>query len=156
MLYAIAAPWGVALAYSIATARVLYGDGAWFVLTHLLTPYRFNDYDFQRTFASVISQAPFLFGQRLGLDSVAAYIALYAFGIFVLPAVTILALHGSAPILRGLVLPTIAIALLRSYEGMLLVGPFLAMWATISAVQHEGRLESIGLVFAAIGSDSSA
>ncbi len=198
MFYATAAAWGAALAYSTATARVLYGDGAWFVLTHLLTPYRFNDYDFQRTFASVISQAPVLFGQRLGLDSVAAYTALYSFGIFVLPAVTmvialvlarkqpvlfamigfailvygfganfinteanlffgfvwlsvtILALYGSAPILRGLVLPAIAIALLRSYEGMLLVGPFLALWATISAVRHEGRLESIGLVFAAL------
>lgn len=198
VLYATAAAWGAALVYSTATARVLYGDGAWFVLTHLLTPHRFNNYDFQRTFASVISQAPVLFGQRLGLDSVAAYAALYTFGIYVLPAVamvialglarkqpvlfsmigfailvygfganfinteanlffgfvwlsvTILALHGLAPILRGLVLPAIAIALLRSYEGMLLVGPFLALWATIAAVRHEGRLESIGLVLSAL------
>lgn len=198
MLYAAAAAWGAALTYSTATARVLYADGAYFVLNHLLTPHRFNDYDFQRTFASAISQAPVLFGQRLGFDSVAAYAALYSFGIFVLPAVamvialvlarkqpvlfamiglailvygfganfinteanlffgfvwlsvSILALHGQAPILRGLVLPAIAIALLRSYEGMLLVGPFLAIWATIAAVRHEGQVESIGLVLAAL------
>lgn len=198
VLYATALAWGAALAYSTATARVLYGDGAWFLLIHLLTPHHFNDYDFQRTFASMISQAPILLGQRLGFDSVASYAALYSFGIFALPAVTmfialvlarrqpvlfamigfailvygfganfinteanlffgfvwlsvtILALQGPAPILRGLVLPAIAIALLRSYEGMLLVGPFLALWAAIAAFRQEGRLESIGLVLAAL------
>lgn len=194
VLFAATTAWGVALVYSTLTARVLYGDGAWFLLTHLITPHRFNDYDFQRTFASMISQSPILLGQRLGFDSVAAYAALYALGIFVLPSVmmvialflarkqpvlfaligfailvfgfganfinteanlffgfvwlsvTILALEDPAPILRGLVLPAIAIALLRSYEGMLLVGPVLAIWATIAAFRHEGRLESIGLV----------
>ena len=88
VLLATAAAWGAALAYSTVAARVLYGDGALYVLFHLLTPHRFNDYDFQRTFASVISQAPILFGQRMGLDSVAAYAALYSFGIFVIPAMT--------------------------------------------------------------------
>jgi hypothetical protein len=190
--------WGAALAYSSATARVLYGDGAWYVLVHMVKPHRFNDYDFQRTFASLISQAPVLFGQRAGVDSVAVYAALYSFGIFVIPAicmvlalylarrqpllfaanglailvygfgtnfinteanllfgfvwlaVTILALDGPAPILRGVVLPALGIALLRAYEGMLLVGPVLALWAVLDASRTEAHKERIGLVLAAL------
>jgi hypothetical protein len=198
VLFATAALWGAALAYSTASARVLYGDGAFYVLFHLTKPHRFNDYDFQRTFASLISQAPVLFGQRTGLDSVAAFAALYSFGIFVIPAiamvaalflarrqpplfaviglailvygfgtnfinteanllfgivwlsVSILALHGPAPILRGVALPALAIALLRSYEGMLLVGPVLALWAIVSAARTEVHKERIGLILAAL------
>lgn len=197
-LVAVAVAWGAALAWSAASARVLYGDGAWYVLVHLVTPHRFNDYDSQRTFASMISQAPVLFGQRAGLDSVAAYAALYSFGIFVLPAacmvlalylarrqpllfaanglailvygfgtnfinteanllfgfvwlaVTLLALEGRAPILRGVMLPMLGIALLRTYEGMLLVGPVLALWAILDSARTEAHKERIGLVLAAI------
>lgn len=179
-------------------ARVLYGDGAWYVLVHLLTRYRFNDYDFQRSFASYISQSPILFGQRLGLEPVAVYAALYSLGIFVFPALamlaalflsrrqpalfaanavaivvygfglnfinseanllfglvwlaaTIMALDRPAPILRGIVLPLISIALLRTYEGMLLVGPILAAWALVGAGRADSERERIGLALSAL------
>jgi len=198
VLLAVAVAWGVAIAYSTATARVLYGDGSWSVLQHLLTPLRFNDYDVQRSFASFITQAPILFGQRIGVDSVFAYAALYSFGIFVIPAVamvialslarqqpalfaanglailiygfganfinseanllfgfvwlavTILALEGPAPILRSVVLPTLAFAMLRLYEGMLLVGPVLALWAIMATARIEAARDRIGLVLAAL------
>ena len=45
----------------------------------------------------------------------------------------ILALDRPAPILRGMVLPLAAVVLLRTYEGMLLVGPVLALWAVVAA-----------------------
>jgi hypothetical protein len=198
VLLAAAGAWSATLAYSTASARVIYGDGAWCLLVHLLTPHRFNDYDFQRTFARLISQAPVLFGQRVGVDSVAGYAALYSFGIFVIPAicmvlalylarrqpllfaanglailvygfgtnfinteanllfgfvwlaVTLLALDGPAPILRGVVLPALGIALLRSYEGMLLVGPVLALWAILGAARTDAHKEHIGLALAAL------
>lgn len=190
--------WAAALVFAAASARVLYGDGAWYVLVHLITPNRFNDYDFQRTFASLISQAPVLFGQRMGVDSVAVYAALYAFGIFVIPAVAmftalvlarrqpalfaavalgilvygfgtnfinteanllfgfawlavvIIAMDRPAPMLRGIVLPAIGIALLRCYEGMLLVGPVLGAWAAVCAARTDVHKERIGLVLAAL------
>jgi hypothetical protein len=91
VLAAIAIAWAAALAYSAAIGRVLYGDGALYVLVNLLNPHRFNDYDFQRTFASVISQAPVLLGEKLGLQSVASYAALYGFGIYAIPAIAMLA-----------------------------------------------------------------
>ena len=198
VIVVIVAGWGAALTYSAATARSLYGDGAWFVLQHLLSPHHFNDYDTQRTFASLISQTPILFGQRLGFDSVASYAALYSFGVFAIPALlmvaalalvrkqpplfamlglsiliygfgvnfinseanlffgfvlfslAILAYHGPAPILRGFVLPVVAIALLRAYEGMLLVGPSLVLWAAIAVTRSEDYRERIGLMLAAL------
>ncbi len=196
--WAAAGAWGAALACSTVAARVLYGDGAYYVLLNMIKPHRFNDYDFQRTFASIISQAPVLFGQRLGLDSVAAYAALYSFGIFVIPAammvvalflarrqpllfagealailiygfgtnfinteanllfgfvwlsVAILALDGPAPVMRSLLLPALGIALLRMYEGMLLVGPVLALWTIVATARSESHQERIGLVISAL------
>ena len=193
-----AAGWGGALAYSTASARALYGDGAWYVLVHLMTPFRFNDFDSQRSFASYLSQAPMLFGQRLGLEPVAGYAALYSLGIFVLPATllltalflarrqpmlfaavatanvvygfgvnfinteanllfglvwfcaAILALDRPAPILRGIVLPLAAVALLRTYEGMLLVGPVLAMWAVVAAGRARTDVERVGLMLSGV------
>jgi hypothetical protein len=192
-----AAMWLAALGYAAVAGRVLYADGAWYVLVHLFTPHRFNDYDFQRSFASFISQAPVLFAQRFGADNVSTYAALYAFGIFGIPALmmlaalflarrqpalfaanaaaiaiwgfgtnfinteanllfgavwlagTILALDGPAPVLRGFVLPVLGLAMLRMYEGMLLAGPVLALFAAISARRAAAEQERIGLTLAA-------
>src|SRR6187551_1095431 len=47
--------------------RSLYGDGAYVVLGRLLRPMRFDDYDYHRSFASFIGQAPLFLGQRLGI-----------------------------------------------------------------------------------------
>jgi MFS family permease len=183
----------MALAYSTLAGRALYADGAWYVLVHLLTPHRFNDYDPQRSFASYITQAPILFGQRFGVDSVAIYAALYSIGVFVIPALamlvalflsrrqpllfavnsmaiatfgfganfintesnllfglvllsaTIIALDRPAQILRGAVLPILAFALLRTYEGMLLIGPVLAAWAFVVASRSTLEWERFGL-----------
>jgi hypothetical protein len=185
--------WAAALAYSMLASRVLYGDGSLYVLVHLITPHRFDDYDAQRTFASLITQAPILFGERLGFDSVRAYAALYALGVFVLPAaalfaalllgrrqpflfaalafaaafygfgsnyintesnllsafawlcIAIIAADGPHPILRGVLLPFIALALMRTYEGMLLVGPLLAAWAFLAASRLPSDMERFGL-----------
>jgi hypothetical protein len=193
---AIMAAWAAALVCSTAAARVLYGDGAWFVLVHLVTPHRFDDYDIQRTFGSLISQAPVLFGQRIGLASVADHAALYAFGVYWIPAfamgvalwiarrqalllaaiavaivvygfgvnfinteanllfgfawlcVAILALRGPAPTLRGICLPILGFAMLRIYEGMLLVGPLLFLWAVLEARRTTSDTERIGLMIA--------
>ncbi|HYC36887.1 MAG TPA: hypothetical protein VEC19_10725 [Usitatibacter sp.] len=194
---AAVAAWGAALAYSTLAGRVMYGDGAWYVLVHLITPHRFNDYDFQRSFASFVSQAPMLFGQRAGLESASAYVMLYSFGALVIPAMlmmaalvlarrqpvlfaanvvgiaiygfgtnfinteanllfglvwlaaTILALDRPAPLLRGFVLPVVSFGLLRTYEGMLLVGPFLALWAAIASTRAADVGERLGLLVAA-------
>lgn len=198
VVLAATAAWGAALAYSTFAARVLYGDGAWYVLVHLQNPLRFNDYDAQRSFASFISQAPVLLGQRLGLESVASYAALYSVGVFVLPAaamlaalvlsrrqpllfaanmvaivvygfginfinseanlllglawlcMTVMAMEGTAPFLRGFVLPLLAVALLRTYEGMLLVGPILALWAFTAAGRTVDPRERLGLLLSAM------
>lgn len=195
---AAAALWGAALAWSAAAGRVLYADGAWYVLVHLFNPHRFNDYDFQRSFASFVSQAPMLFAQRFGAEKVAVYAALYSFGTFWIPAIamlaalvlarrqpalfaanafaivvwgfgtnyinteanllfglvwlaaTILALDRPAPILRGFALPLIGLVLLRTYEGMLLVGPILALFAALAAHRAATELERIGLVLAGL------
>lgn len=176
----------------------MYGDGGWFLLTHLMTPFRFNDYDRQRSFASFVTQAPVLFGQRMGFEDVASFAALYSAGTFVLPALimmlslfltrkqpvlfavngfamvvygfginfinseanllfalvwlaaTILALDGLAPQLRGFVLPVISVALLRTYEGMLLVGPVLALWAGVGFGRSENEREKFGLAMASL------
>ncbi len=208
---AVAAVWFAAFAYSVLTARVLFGDGASFLLKLLISPHNFLDYDTQRTYASLITQAPVLFGQRLELrfgtvsgdaalyaSDVSGYAALYALGVFGIPAllmtlalflarkqrllfmaiglaivvygfgvnfinseanlffglvwlaVTILALNGTVPILRGLILPLIAIVLLRTYEGMLLVGPVLAFWSISAARKSSNHIEQIGFVIAAV------
>src|SRR5258708_10137351 len=47
----------------------------------------------------------------------------------VLLAGALIASEKSAPILRGFLLPGVAFALVRVYEGMLLGGPILAVWA---------------------------
>lgn len=193
---AIIGAWAAALVYSGAAGRVMYGDGAWLVLWHLATPYRFHDIDFQRSFALYISQAPILFGQRAGLENVSAYVLLYWFGALVIPALammaalflarrqpllfaanvaaiavygfgtnfinteanllyglawlaaTILALDRPAPVLRGVVLPVAAFALLRTYEGMLLVGPVLALWALFAWERASHPGERLGLATA--------
>src|ERR1700682_6604116 len=190
--------WLACLAASALTARVLYADGAWFVLIHLLNPHHFNDYDSQRSFASFITQAPILFGQRIGVASVAAYAVLYSIGGFVLPAslflfslllarrqpfvfgalgfaaivfgfgvnfinteaniffglvcfsATILLLKCPRPLLRGLGLPILAFTLLRVYEGMLLVGPVLALWSFLALRKSDRIDEQIGLTIATL------
>jgi hypothetical protein len=198
VLAGVALGWAIALAYAALAGRSLYGDGGWFVLVHLVTPFHFNDYDFQRSFASFVSQAPILLGQRLGLGGAADYAALYTVGAFAIPAaalwsalavarrqpalfaaiafaiaiygfgtsfinteanllfglvwlaVAILALEAPAPFLRGFALPAIGFALLRAYEGMLLVGPVLALWAMLSSLRPHSEGERIGLVVAAL------
>ena len=193
MFVVAAVAWGGALAYSALAARVLYGDGSFYVLAHLLKPHRFNDYDSQRSFASFITQAPMLLAQRFGVDMVAWYAIFYSVGVFVFPALamlaalffsrrqpvlfatnaaaiivygfganfinteanllfglvwlsaTILALDRPAPILRGIVLPVIAFALLRTYEGMLLIGPVLALWSLYAASLAQTDRERLGL-----------
>lgn len=192
------AGWAVALACSALAARVLYADGAAYVLTHLTDPLQFNDYDAQRSFASFVSQAPVLLGQAIGLQSVASYAALYAAGVFGVPAammfaalfvargqpmlfaanlfaivvfgfglnfinseanlffglalacMTILALDGAAPLLRGAVLPLLALVLLRVYEGMMLAGPVLALWAYFAMARAGGKMERLGLGIALV------
>jgi hypothetical protein len=194
----IAVAWLAALAASTATGRAMYGDGAYYVLVHLVTPHRFNDYDFQRSFASFVSQSPILLGQRLGLQGAAAYAALYGVGAFVFPALamiaalflarrqpvlfaanafaiavygfgtnfinteanlmfglvwlaaTIMALDRPAPVLRGFLVPMIAFALLRCYEGMLLAGPVLAAWALLGTRRAASDTERFGLLLAAL------
>jgi hypothetical protein len=195
---AVTAIWLVCLAYSTLAARVLYADGAWYVLVHLITGNRFNDYDAQRSFASFISQAPLLAGQKFGVDSVSIYAALYGIGVFVIPAiamicamflarrsllmlaanvfavvvfgfsanfintesnllfglvwlsVTILALPQWREWLAGYVLPLIAFALLRVYEGMLLVGPILSLWAFMESRRATNAGEAFGLRVASL------
>jgi hypothetical protein len=190
--------WLACLAASALTARALYADGAWIVLIHLLNPHHFNDIDSQRSFASFITQTPILFGQRIGVASVAAYAALYSIGILVLPAslfllslllarrqpfvfsalgfgaivfgfganfinteanilfglvclsATILLLKGPRPLLRGLGLPILAFTLLRVYEGMLLVGPALALWSFLTLRKSDRANEQSGLTIATL------
>jgi hypothetical protein len=65
-------------------------------------------------------------------------------------ATIILALPGTHSRLRAFVLPMIAFALLRIYEGMLLAGPVLAVWAFLVSVRTEDLHEKIGLTLAAL------
>jgi hypothetical protein len=194
----VALAWAAALAYSTLSGRALYGDGSLYVLIHFQVPHRFDDYDFHRSFAGFISQVPILVGERLGLQTVAAYAALYSLGVF-LPAAaafvialylardqpvlfaanafatlvfgfgvnfinseanlffglavlcaTLLALERGAPLLRAFLLPLIGFALLRIYEGMLLIGPLLAVWSLAAATRAHGDLERVGLVLSAL------
>lgn len=62
----------------------------------------------------------------------------------------ILALPGRRPVLRGYVLPLIALALLRVYEGMLLAGPVLAIQSFAMARRHRGSEEQPGLTIATL------
>lgn len=185
--------WSICLAISVSTARVLYADGSHFLLSHLLRPNVFNNYDRNRLFASLITQAPLLIGDHLHVQTVSTYAALYSLGTFVLPAagfifsfylarhqpvlfavtalviavfgfgtnfinteaniffaltwvsLTCLALDGSHPVLRGVVLPLLAIVLLRVYEGIALVGPLLAVLALLQFRRSSSRLEKAGL-----------
>lgn len=189
--------WSAALAFSTFSARVLFGDGALYVLVNLQQPSRFNDYDFQRTFASLIAQAPVLLGQRIGVREVEDFAALYSLGVFGVPAAAmiaalylsrsqpglfaiiavaipvfgfgvnfinsetniyfglvwlaaaLLALPGLPRWWRGLALPLIALALLRTYEGMLLVGPVFAAWAFLEARESTSARDQVGLGLAA-------
>ena len=63
-------------------------------------------------------------------------------------AAVILALPDVRPLLRGLLLPLVAFALLRVYEGMLLAGPVLAGSAWLSLRDTRDMQEKIGLTFA--------
>jgi hypothetical protein len=186
--------WAFALIYSSISGRVMYGDGAWFLLQLLSSPHRFFDYDSQRTFSSLISQAPVLLGQRFGVSDVTSYAALYSFGVFAIPAIimmiatylsrnlrllfslnllavvvygfgvnyinsevnlffsltflilTILGLDLERPVLRGFFLPLASFCLLKSYEGMLLVGPLLSAWAIFASMKTKNSIEQAGLV----------
>jgi hypothetical protein len=197
-IWAISLAWLGSQLMAAALARSLYGDGGWYVLIHLLTPHQFNDYDFHRSFASFMTQAPLLLGQRLGAESVASYAALYSLGTFVFPAalfiyalylaqhqgtlfsatsaaiivfgfgvnfinsevnlffalvwlaVVMLSLQGVRPLLRGFALPIVAFTLTRVYEGMLLMGPLLALWALVAFNRTDNHQEKIGLSFAGI------
>jgi hypothetical protein len=193
---AFALAWAAALTYSSLMARALYGDGAYTLLYHLQHLSRFNDYDFARSFASFVIQAPVLVGQRFALQSVSAYAVLLSIGLYVIPAfvwiaallvsrphpslfvltavavavfgfganfvnteanhmmslawlaAVVLALPGPAPILRGIVLPLVAFALLRMYEGMLLAGPVLALWSFSAMLRAESDRERAGSIIA--------
>jgi hypothetical protein len=64
-------------------------------------------------------------------------------------AAVILVLPGRRPVLRGFLLPSLAFLSLRVYEGMLLVGPVLAIAAYVSSRKTDDAHERIGLTFAA-------
>ena len=64
--------------------------------------------------------------------------------------VSILALDRPAPVLRGFLLPLIAIVLLRVYEAMLLVGPVLAAWSVLAGGRATYDRERFGLGIAAL------
>lgn len=64
--------------------------------------------------------------------------------------VAILALDRPAPVLRGFLLPLLAIVLLRVYEAMLLVGPVLAAWSVVAAGRATQDRERFGLGIAAL------
>lgn len=186
--------WSGATAYAVVTARTLYADTAWILLSILANPGRFLEWDSYRAFVGLIYQAPVLLGQRLGVNAVSIYAALYSIGTLVVPtvafllalyivrrqfilfsiigfaatvfgfgvnfinseanvmfafvwlSVAVLALEREAPMLRGLLLPGLAFALIRSYEGMLMAGPILAAWAFMLAVRCRGQVDRIGLV----------
>ena len=65
-------------------------------------------------------------------------------------AAVLLALPRPHPSLRGFALPMIAFVLLRVYEGMLLVGPVLAVGAFLVSREREGTQEQVGLTIAAL------
>lgn len=65
-------------------------------------------------------------------------------------ATVILALPGRNAFLRGFALPAVAFVLLRVYEGMLLVGPFLALWSFLSAREAADSREQAGLTLATL------
>lgn len=62
----------------------------------------------------------------------------------------VLALPGRRRFARGIVLPVLAFALLRIYEGMLLAGPVLAGWAYVRARRTDDLDEKVGLVLATL------
>ncbi len=160
-----AASWGGALLYSSLSSRALYADGALYVLIHFQHPYQFDDYDSHRSFASFIAQSPLLAAQRFGAAGVASYAAMYSLGAFVFPALcmlTALFLSRGRPLLFAANLAAItvfgfgtnfinseAFALVRVYEGMLLVGPILAVWALVAARRAEVQ-DRIGLVLSSL------
>jgi hypothetical protein len=196
VMLTITAGWSVCLVVTAFVARVLYADGGLFVLTHLLNPYRFNDYDPNRTISSILTQAPILVGQQLGVEDVVTYAALYAMGTSALPAAaflyslwvsrnepvlfcstafaivvfgfganfinteanlffglawlasTLLVLRDPRPIERGVVVPALALLLLRTYEGILLIGPLLGAMSYLALRDAHSRLERIGLSLA--------
>lgn len=190
--------WLLALLYSALSGRVMYADGAYYVMVHLQSFHRFDDYDLNRSFASYISQAPILLGQKLGFDRVATFAALYSVGAIAIPALAmmaalvlsrrqpwlfalvgcacivfgfglnyinseanllfglvllcmaILGLDHPAPFLRGFVLPLLAVAMLRIYEGMLLAGPVLCLWALAAAPRVNDERSRVGLTVSAV------
>ena len=75
------------VAVACIVCRVFYADGAYVVLGLLLTPMRYNDYDFHRSFASFIGQTPVFLGERLGIENVSAYGGLYGFAVGGLPLI---------------------------------------------------------------------
>ena len=100
--------------------------------------------------------------QILSLSFLCFCILAYGFGVnfinseanimfgLVLISVAILVGSNTAHYLRGYFLPLIAFALLFVYEGMLLVGPFLAFLAVIAFKRQKNTLERIGLVISAL------
>ena len=83
--------WSFALLYAALAGRVMYADGAYYVMVHFQSWFRFDDYDFHRSFANFISQGPILLGQKLGFDRVASYAALYFLGAIAVPAMAMMA-----------------------------------------------------------------
>jgi len=58
----------------------------------------------------------------------------------------VLALPGPRRFARGIALPALAFVLLRTYEGMVLAGPILAIWSYAKAARTDDADERIGLV----------
>ena len=85
------ATWAAALLYAALAGRVLYADGAYYVMVHFQNWFRFDDYDWHRSFANFIAQGPILLGQKLGADRVATYAALYFAGAIAIPAACLMA-----------------------------------------------------------------
>jgi hypothetical protein len=65
-------------------------------------------------------------------------------------AATILALPGVCPILRGTVLPLVAVLSISNHEGAIFSAPALAIWATLRAQRSPAAVEITGLGMAAV------
>jgi hypothetical protein len=65
-------------------------------------------------------------------------------------AATILALPGAHPILRGALLPVVAVLSISNHEGAVFSAPVLAIWATLRAQRSPAAFEVTGLGMAAV------
>ncbi len=70
---------------SIASKNALFGDGGLWVL-EMLTQDKFMDFDWPRRFVNYLTQAPMVFGMRLGVREVSKLVYLLSFGQVFVPS----------------------------------------------------------------------